>query len=107
MKTLLARNHGVDIGERFNPPGFLKDTTGVGDLVSIILANALTLAGVLLLILLVGGGIGMIAGAGGDNPERVAQGKKAVTAALLGFLLILASFAIIQVIELITGLNIL
>lgn len=106
MKTLLATNHGVDIGERFNPPAELQDPKGLGGLVSIILSNAVILASVLLLVFILAGGLAMIASAGGDS-EKVAHGKMAVTAAIVGFLLIFASFWIIQIIELLTGVNIL
>lgn len=60
-----------------------------------------------MLFLLVLGGIGVIAGAGGDNPERAAKGKQAVTSAIIGFIIIIVAYWIIQIIENITGITIL
>lgn len=98
----------IDIGERFLGEGhFLTRLTGVGQLVSIILSNAMVVAGIIMLFLLIFGGISMIAGAGRDNPEQAAKGKQAATAALIGFIIIFAAYWIIQIIEKLTGLNIL
>jgi len=47
----------------------------------------------------------MIANPG--NPEKQEQGKKAVTAAIAGFLIIFCSYWIIQIIQVLTGLQIL
>lgn len=79
----------------------------VGSLISVLLPNIYILAGILLFFLLIAGGIGMIAGAGGGDPQRTGQGQKAVAAALIGFLIIFASYWIIQIIEVVTGVKIL
>lgn len=79
----------------------------VGSLISILLKNVYTLAGVLLFVLLIFGGISIILGAGQNDPKRAAQGKKTVTAALTGFIVVFASYWIIQLIQFITGVNIL
>jgi hypothetical protein len=49
----------------------------------------------------------MIMGAGQDNPEAAAKGKQAATSAVIGFIIIFAAYWIIQIIETVTGLNIL
>ena len=95
----------VNIGETFNSP--LGTTKTLGDLVSIFLSSALTLAGVILLFLLILGGIGMMAGAGGDSPEKAAKGKQTATAAAIGFIIVFATYWIVQIVEELTGLNIL
>lgn len=97
----------VDIGNEFGSPIGRTGGVGLADLVSIILSNAIIIAGVIVLFLFIGGGISIIAGAGQDNPERAARGKQAVTAAAIGFIIIFASYWIIQVVEIITGLDIL
>ncbi len=94
----------VPIGSTFNSP--IGQTVGLGNLVSIILSNALLLAGVLMVFFLVVGGIGVISGAGEDNPEKAGKGRQAVTFALMGFLVIFAAYWIIQVIEQVTGVEI-
>lgn len=98
-----------NIGDKFFGPGshFLKEITGVGELASLLLSNALIIAGIIMLFLLVFGGFSMIAGAGQDNPERAAKGRQVATTAVIGFIIILAAYWIIQIIELLTGTDIL
>lgn len=79
----------------------------LGNLISTILPSIYILAGLILFILLLFGGFGIIMGAQGGNPEQVGKGKNAVGAALAGFFLIFASYWIIQIIEKLTGIDIL
>jgi hypothetical protein len=95
----------VNIGSEFGSP--FGQTYGLADLVSVILSNAMVVAGIILLLLLIFGGISMIMGAGQDNPEAAAKGKQAATSAVIGFIIIFAAYWIIQIIETVTGLNIL
>ena len=71
----------------------------MGSLVS----TAITIAGIILLFLLVGGGIAMIAGAGSDNPEQVQKGKQAATSAVVGFIVVFVAYWIVRLIEVLTG----
>jgi hypothetical protein len=96
-------SQGVSIGEKFGSP--FGQTTGLSNLVSIIVSNALVLAGIILLFFFIFGGISMIAGAGRDNPEQAAKGKQAVTSALVGFIIVFAAYWIVRIIEIITGVN--
>jgi len=111
MNKLLAQ---VNIGNEL----FLKPVGGgnignapqfgtIGAMVSIILKNVYIFAGVLLLFLLIFGGISIIMAAGGGDAKKTAQGQKAITRALIGFLIIFTSYWIIQIIEVITGVPIL
>lgn len=95
----------VNIGSAFGSP--IGRTVQIADLVSIFLFNALAISGIIMLFLMIGGGIGMIAGAGQGNPESAAKGRQAVTAAAIGFIIIFAAYWIIQIVETVTGLNIL
>jgi hypothetical protein len=79
----------------------------ISDLVNVILPNVYMLAGVGLFILLLFGGFGVIMGAGNDDPKQSAQGRQAITMAVIGFLVIFASYWIIGIIETLTGTNIL
>ena len=101
MNKIAQINIGSEFGSPIGQPGF-----GLADLVSIILSNAIIIAGIIVLFLFIGGGISIIAGAGQDNPERAARGKQAVTAAAIGFIIIFATYWIIQLIEIITGVDI-
>lgn len=104
MNSLLAQGP-VNIGQKFGSP--FGQTLGFGNLVSIFLANAMVVAGVTLFFLFLGGGIAMISGAGRNDPQSVAKGQQAVSAAIVGFLIIFAAYWIIVIIERVTGVNIL
>lgn len=94
----------VDIGHsELNPPVF----TSFGELVAVLLPNIYILAGIILFLLLIAGGFGIILSAGKGLKEGVAKGSKMVTAAVIGFLIVLGSYWLIQIISKITGLNIL
>src|SRR3989344_2030436 len=95
----------VDIGSVFGSP-FGRDR-GFADFVSVVLFNVIALASVLLLILIIYGSITIIAGAGSGNKEDVGKGRKAVTSALVGFLIIFVSYWIIYLLQRILGFNIL
>lgn len=97
----------VDIGEKFGSPWGKGTGGGLADFVSVILSNAIAIAGVIMLLLILGGGIAIIAGAGQNNPEAAAKGKQAVTAAVIGFIIIFTAYWIIKIVEDITGLDIL
>jgi hypothetical protein len=109
MKNLLAE---VNIGQQwFLKPGqAIEDASQFqtpGALISIILRNVYMVAGLLVLALLIFGGISIILGAGGGDPKKAGQGQKAATAAVIGFLIIFASYWIIQIIEVLTGIDVL
>ena len=94
----------VDIGSAFATNGPRFDS--IGGLVSVIVQNAFMLAGVLAFVLLVIGGFGMIAGAGGD-PKNLEKSKQAITGAVIGLVVIIGSFWILQVLQILTGLTLL
>lgn len=79
----------------------------LSSLVSTILPNVYVLAGLLLLVLLIGGGFAIIAGGQESDPRKTGQGATAVTSAIIGFLIIFCSYWIIQIVEAITGMKIL
>ncbi len=91
----------VDIGTSFGSP--FGQGKSIGDLVSTLVTAAMVLAGVIALFLLVLGGIGIIAGAGSDNPQQVESGKKAVTYAVIGFILVFVAYWVVRIIEIIVG----
>lgn len=97
---------GFNIGEALfgEHSGLTKEIT-LGDIISNILPNIYIFAGIILFFLLVGGGLMFIVSAGREDPEGAGKGKKAITAALMGFLIIFASYWIIQIIKVITGID--
>lgn len=91
----------VPIGPSFGSP--FGQGLGFGNLVSTLLSNAVVFAAIILFGLILFGGVMMIHGAGNSDPGSVGKGKQAITAAILGFLIIFTSYWIIQVIEYLTG----
>jgi hypothetical protein len=94
----------VPIDQGFDTP---LTKIGVGGLVSVILSNAVAIAAVILLFLLIFGGISIIMGAGQQDPQKIGRGRQAATAAIVGFILIFAAYWIIQLVEILTGVAIL
>jgi hypothetical protein len=90
-------------GNLFSPAGTFPT---VGRLINIILFNALTISGIIALFFLVIGGFGVIMSAGGD-PKKLESGQKTITGAIIGLVLVVAAYWIVQLIEYITGLPLL
>lgn len=106
-RNLLA----LDLGEVFKiaPDQGIRDAeqfNSFGGLISAILPNVYVLAGLILLFLLIFGGLTVILGAGKGNQENVEKGKKVLTSTLIGFLVVFASYWIIQILEIVTGVEI-
>ncbi len=98
-----------DIKDKFlgNTGSNLEDASGVSVYVTNIITGAISVAGIILLFILIGGGIAMIKGAGKSDPKAMEQGKQAATSALIGFIVVLSAYWIVKLIETITGLNLL
>jgi energy-converting hydrogenase Eha subunit E len=99
----------VDIGELPLGNGkTLKNTYATpAPLINSLLKNSLTIAGVIFLALILIGGLGMIIGAGNSDPKKAESSKKTLTSAAIGFAVVFCAYFIIQIIQVITGLNIL
>lgn len=96
----------VNIGDKFfGGPHFLRDLTGVGQLVSILLNNAIIIAGIIFVFLIILAGINFISG--GGSPEKIEQSQKIITYAFFGFIIVVGAFLVIRAMEKILGLNIL
>jgi len=110
VKNLLA---AFNIGDEFKLKGEMgiqnseSGYSSIGGFLSKILPNIYVLASLILFIILIVGGLGVIMGAGQENPERAKKGKQAMTAAVIGFAIIFCSYWIIKIIGTITGLDIL
>ncbi len=97
----------VDIGSKFlqNAPQTLSEARGVSFYLTNYITGAISVAGIILLFLLIGGGIAIISGAGKSDPKSVESGKKAATSALIGFIVVFSAYWIVKLIETITGLK--
>ena len=78
-----------------------------GSLITILLKNSFTIAGLILLIFLIYGGLMFIIGAGGSDPKKAQAAQGIIVNTLIGFAIVFLSYFIIQIIQVITGLNIL
>ena len=78
---------------------------GVGSLINNILPNIYIAGGLVIFIMIVMGGFTIIANAG--NPDKIKEGGKTITSAIIGLLVLFGSYWIIQIIQVVTGVNIL
>ena len=99
----------VDIGREFSlrSGGIAQVFPTFGHFFSTLLFNVYAIAGIILIFLLIFGGIGVIIGAGGKDAAKLEQGKKTITIAIVGFIIIFASYFIVQIIQVLTGTNVL
>ena len=72
-----------------------------GIVVTAVVKNAFVLAGVISFILLIFGGFNVIVAAG--DAKKAQQGKAAITGAVTGLLLVLGSYLLVQILDVLTG----
>ena len=105
MNRLLAQ---VDINPALSSTKTVRDNfPTIGSFITILLRNSLTIIGIILLVLLIVGGFMFIANAGSNDSKKIAQSQALITDAIIGFVVVLLAFSIIQIIQVVTGLNIL
>lgn len=73
--------------------------------ISAILPNVYMVIGLVLFVYLLIGGFLVVSAAG--NEHNLDQGKQIITSAIIGFIVVFASYWIIQAVEIVTGQNIL
>lgn len=79
---------------------------GPGILISTLLPNLLILAGVIFFLLILGGGFMLIHGAGKESsPQDKAKAQAAITYGVIGFLLVVSAYFILQIVGVITGVD--
>ena len=76
-----------------------------GKLVTTIVKNGFVLAGVVSFVLLIFGGLGIIVAAGDSKKLESARGR--IVGSVLGLIIVVASFWIVQILEKVTGLKLL
>lgn len=75
------------------------------DLINTVLPNIFMLAGVLLLFFFIGAGWKMLSSP--QSSKAAEEGKKSLTYAIGGFILLLAAYWIMQIVQVVTGVEIL
>ena len=76
-------------------------------LVNVIIRNAYVFAGIISFIILVFGGFSVIMAAGSGDTKQLEKGKQTITYAVLGLILVVTSYWVVQIIEKVTGLSLL
>lgn len=107
--------YAINIGDEFKlgdkpgSPGI--GTVGpfqhVGSFLSSVLPNIYVISSIILFVLLIVSGLLFIISAGQGDEESAKKYQKTITASLIGFLIIFASWWILEIIQTITGINIL
>ena len=92
---------GFDIGEAFfgEEDHFLTRLRDVGTLVSLFLNNAIVVAGVVFVFLVIIAGFNMITGAGSANAQQFAKGRDILVAAIIGFIIVFAAWWIAAIVQ--------
>ncbi|MCL5675952.1 MAG: hypothetical protein M1120_02395 [Patescibacteria group bacterium] len=111
MFTLIPKAYAqVDIGTSYKlgegGPGINTVFYGLAQLVSPLIKNVFILAGIVLLILLIFGGVTYIINAGSGDKEGMEKGQNALTSAILGFIIIFAAYWLVQIAAYVTGIHI-
>lgn len=92
---------GVDIGKIFLPN---TDFESIGDLISEFLPLVLTIAGALVLLYLLWGGLQYIFSQG--DPKEVQKARSRMTYAIIGLVVLVVAFLVLQAVESSTGIPI-
>ena len=88
-----------------NNSSVASEYTGVGSIINNILPNIYIAGGLIIFFMILLGGFTIISNAG--NPDKIKDGTKTITSAIMGLLVLFASYWIIQIIQSITGVSIL
>lgn len=85
----------------------LPQYTKIDMLVNVVVRNAFMLAGIISFVLLIFGGFAFIVGAGSGDTQKTDKGKQTITGAVVGLVIIICSYWIVEILEYITGVPIL
>ncbi len=78
----------------------------VSSFLTVLLRNVMIGAGIIAFIAIVYAGLSLIRAAGAAEGEATEKNKQAITAAIIGLVLIVAAYWIVQILESITGVSI-
>ena len=87
----------------YGDTGFKFANTTIGDIVSKLLPYIYVVAGLVLLLMLISGGITLMTSAG--NPDKSKAGYGRITGALIGFVIIFVSYFIAKIVEVVLGVK--
>jgi len=98
----------TDIIPSYYNTGFKFSSSSIGDILggeNGLLRYIYVIAGLVLLLMLISGGIGLMTS--GGNPDKMKAGYGKITSALIGFLIVFISYIVAQLLETILGVDIL
>ncbi|KKQ98271.1 MAG: hypothetical protein UV56_C0016G0005 [Candidatus Woesebacteria bacterium GW2011_GWC1_43_10b] len=102
LTVIFAQSINIQPGGQF---GGLNNIT-IANLISAGIQILLVVTAIILIVILVAGGIAVMTSGGGD-PQKKAGGQKAVTGAIIGLMIVFGAWAIINLVNLFFGINIL
>jgi hypothetical protein len=82
----------------------LKDNPSLGEIVTVVLTQAIYLAGFLMIVYIVWGGLHLMISMG--DPEGIREGKAKITGGILGFFIVFFAYLILQLVNAIFGLDV-
>ncbi len=98
----IPKAHAVDIKDFFPPATNFSD---LASLINVIIPNILIAAGVVFFVIIVYAGIQMIA-AGSLEAQKWEKVRNTLTAAVVGLVIVVVAYWIVQIIATVTGINI-
>jgi hypothetical protein len=98
---------GFNLGDKllFQGSSANSEYSGAGSLINNVLPNIYIAGGVIIFFMILMGGFTIIANAG--NADKIKDGTKTITSAIIGLLVLFGSYWIIQIIQVVTGVSIL
>lgn len=87
----------------YGSTGFSFKNATIGEIIGKLLPYVYVVAGLILLLFLISGGIGLMTSAGNPDKSKAAYGK--ITGALIGFLIIFVSYFIAKIVEVMFGVS--
>lgn len=95
-----------EIGAQFlSNDTFPRQPSVVGPFVSTLARNAIVIAGIIMIAMIIYGGFQMINGAGRD-PQNMVKARQIITTGLIGFIVVFAAYWLVQIVEALTGVEI-
>ncbi len=93
LSDYLILKSGKKVSEVYSTPA---------DMINLVVSNTFVIAGFLLFIFIIAAGFKIIS----SDSKGIQEGQTIITGVLTGFIIMFAAFWIIQILELITGVNI-
>lgn len=104
---VLAWNIADYFGQGTFNSGTVNQFQTLSQIFNPIILNLFVIAGIVVIATIVYGGFLYLMGSGQKDPKQMDQAKKAITYGLLGLTVMAASYWIIRIVEIFTGLDIL